>query len=167
MAIVTSPISLTSGELSINKNLSITGPGSNLLTVRRSSAGGTPDFRIINIASGTVSISGLTVTNGNTPNGAPGGAIGANGVNGGGINNAATLTMSDVSVVMNRAGNGGTATNLPGGGGRGGGIYDTGTLTMTNCTVNGNNAGLAALAGVGAVVGKVATQAVFMPPVAH
>src|SRR5258708_7620973 len=90
MAMVTSPISLTTAELSINKNLTITGPSSSLLTVQRSSAGGTPQFRIINIGSGTVSISGVTVTNGKSPDGAAGGAIGGNGVDGGGITNAGT-----------------------------------------------------------------------------
>src|SRR5882762_7413414 len=49
MAMVTSPISLTTAELGINKNLTITGPSSSLLTVQRSSAGGTPDFRIFTI----------------------------------------------------------------------------------------------------------------------
>ena len=40
-------INLTSAELLINKNLTISGPGANLLTVQRSSTGGTPDFRIV------------------------------------------------------------------------------------------------------------------------
>src|SRR5204863_4711151 len=43
---VTSPITLTSGQLSIDKDLTITGPGANLLSVQRSTAGGTPDFII-------------------------------------------------------------------------------------------------------------------------
>src|SRR4051812_27296069 len=50
-------INLTSAELLLNKNLTITGPGANLLTVRRSDAAGS--FRIFNITS-DVSISGLT-----------------------------------------------------------------------------------------------------------
>src|SRR4026207_1363080 len=36
MGMVVSPIALTSGELSISQNLTINGPGSNLLTVQRS-----------------------------------------------------------------------------------------------------------------------------------
>ena len=38
MATVTSPISLTTAELTINKNLTITGPGSTSLTIERSAA---------------------------------------------------------------------------------------------------------------------------------
>src|SRR6185436_6749230 len=45
MATVTSPISLTSAQLLVNKNLTITGPGATTLTIQRSSAQGTPNFR--------------------------------------------------------------------------------------------------------------------------
>src|ERR1700682_1670737 len=44
-------ITLTSDELLINKNLTIIGSGANLLSVQRSAASGTPNFRIFNIAS--------------------------------------------------------------------------------------------------------------------
>jgi hypothetical protein len=169
MALVTSPISLTTAELSINKNLTITGPSSSLLTVQRSSAGGTPQFRIINIGSGTVSISGVTVTNGtptaSTPDGGgfvnsstltltdvivsgntagvglPGGATGGGGGVGGGIYNGGTLIMTNCSVNGNTAGKGGAGSSAGGDGGKGGGLYNTASLTMTNCSVNGNNAG--------------------------
>src|SRR6266487_4193902 len=58
-------ITLTSGELLITTNLTITGPGASQLTVQRSSTAGTPDFRIFDIKSrGIVTISGLTVSNG-------------------------------------------------------------------------------------------------------
>src|SRR5258705_13775462 len=43
-----STINLTAGELAINKNLTIAGPGPNLLTVQRSTAPGTGTFRIFN-----------------------------------------------------------------------------------------------------------------------
>src|SRR5712691_8144443 len=46
-----SVITLTSGELGIAKNLTINGPGANLLTVQRNTGSGTPNFRIFNIAS--------------------------------------------------------------------------------------------------------------------
>ena len=49
---LTGTITLTSGQLFIHKNLTISGPGANVLTVRRSPAGGTPDFRIFSIGSG-------------------------------------------------------------------------------------------------------------------
>src|SRR5436190_9534483 len=64
-------ITLTSGELMIDKNLTITGPGANRLTVQRS----TRASRIFHISSSTatVSISGMTISNGYT--GDPGGGI--------------------------------------------------------------------------------------------
>src|SRR5262245_57417189 len=52
-----SAIDLTSGELAINKDLTISGPGANLLTIQRSAAPGTPNFRIFNITAGTIAIS--------------------------------------------------------------------------------------------------------------
>ena len=78
MATVTSPISLTTAELNINKNLTITGPGSTSLTIERSAAPATPQFRIFNIPTSlaSVNISGLTVTNGHALDGTPGGFSG-------------------------------------------------------------------------------------------
>ena len=57
-------VTLTSGELVIDKNLTITGPGANRLTVQRST--NASEFRIFNISSSTVtvSISGITISNG-------------------------------------------------------------------------------------------------------
>jgi len=55
-------ITLTSGELFINNNLTITGPGPSQLTVKRSTAGGTPAFRIFHILKHTVTIEGLSIT---------------------------------------------------------------------------------------------------------
>src|SRR5580704_9821151 len=86
---VTSPIILTSGDLEINQSLSIVGPGQGLLTVERSSAQGTSQFRIFTIAaSTTVDISGLTITGGHAPDGI---TASPNGGNGGGILNQGTL----------------------------------------------------------------------------
>ncbi|MFN8540265.1 MAG: hypothetical protein U0232_22660 [Thermomicrobiales bacterium] len=56
-----STITLTTGELGINKNLTITGPGLNKLTVSGNNAS-----RVFNITAGTVTISGLTIS-GATP----------------------------------------------------------------------------------------------------
>jgi co-chaperonin GroES (HSP10) len=144
MTTVTSPISLTTAELTINKNLTITGPGSTSLTIERSAAEATPQFRIFNvsISSTTVNISGVKITNGHPTDGTPGGFSGTSGAAGGGIRNVATLVLSDVRVIGNQAGNGGAAVSLPGDGGKGGGIYnESGTLTMTNCVVSGNHSG--------------------------
>src|SRR5260221_14726413 len=61
----TSAITLTNGELLINRDLTINGPGAKLLTVQRSAANGTPAFRIFDIAVGIyATISGLTIANG-------------------------------------------------------------------------------------------------------
>ncbi|HKG61327.1 MAG TPA: Ig-like domain repeat protein [Pyrinomonadaceae bacterium] len=144
MAMVTSPISLTTAQLTINKNLTITGPGSTSLTIERNAAPATPQFRIFNISSSatTVNISGLTMTNGHAPDGTPGGFAGNAGAEGGGLRNVATLVMSDVRVTGNQSGNGGAAESLVGNGGKGGGIYnENGTMTMTNCVVSGNRSG--------------------------
>jgi hypothetical protein len=141
-----SAITLTSGELLINKNLTISGPGANLLTVRRSSAAGTPAFRIFEINPNSViaSISGLTVANGLFL--ASGG--------GGGIINYGTLTLTSIAISGNSGGNGagGGISNVVGtltlvnstisgnSAHSGGGIASNGTITITNSTISGNSA---------------------------
>jgi hypothetical protein len=113
-------INLTSGELVINKSLTINGPGANLLTVQRNT---TVQFRIFNIASGNfnVTISGLTIANG-----------GSNGGGGGIVNQSSgTLTIMGCTISRNFAGD------------FGGGIASfNGTLTVTNSTISNNQAGL-------------------------
>jgi hypothetical protein len=119
-----SAITLTSGELLINKSLIISGPGANALSVTRSS--GAPGFRIFNVVSGvTVTISGLTVSNG-VLNGT------TNNHEGGGIFNAGTLTVANSTI------SGNSATGLPNN--AGGGISNTGTLTISASTISGNMA---------------------------
>jgi hypothetical protein len=132
---VTGAINLTSGELLINKPLTINGPGANLLSVQRGA--GAPNFRIFNIAPASViaTISGLTIANGNAP-----------GTNGGGIYNTATLTLTNSSVI----GNGADFSN-------GGGIFNDGvSLTLTNSTISGNTAsGSSTGGGIGNTGGTV------------
>jgi uncharacterized repeat protein (TIGR01451 family) len=118
MSQVVSPISLTSAELAINKSLTIQGPGAGALTVQRSTANGTPNFRIFNLQSGTVAISDLTISNGNIISGS-----------GGGIFNLGTLTLTDVIVSGNI-----NNTFIA----EGGGIQNNGTLTLINSIVTGN-----------------------------
>ena len=48
----------------IDKDLTITGPGADLLTVARSSAKGTAAFMVFDIFGGNVTIGGLTISNG-------------------------------------------------------------------------------------------------------
>jgi CSLREA domain-containing protein len=144
---VTGTINLTAPLPNLASNVTITGPGSSQLTVNRNSGG---DYRILSTTSGTIVVSGLTITNGKAPDG------GNNqpGTDGGGILNSTTLTLTDVIVTANRAGNGGF--DLAGSrGGQGGGIFNGGTLTITNCAVtanfagNGSNTGVSGLGGHG------------------
>ena len=59
-------ISLTSGELVINKNIAVMGPGANLLAIVR--AQGAPIFRIFHVRpSHTVTIQGVTISNAKYP----------------------------------------------------------------------------------------------------
>lgn len=117
-------ITLTSGQLEITKAVTITGPGANLLTVRRD--GSNPDvrFRIFSINSGvTAVLSGMTIANGDAFTG-----------EGGGVRNAGALTIANSVLVGNR--------------GIGGGIQNSGTLTVTGSTIrdsvneSGGGAGL-------------------------
>jgi len=62
---LSSAVTLTTDQLTIAKNLSITGTGGNR-TIARSSAGGTPQFRIIEVSGGAeVTLTNLTLSNGN------------------------------------------------------------------------------------------------------
>jgi CSLREA domain-containing protein len=140
-------ITLTSGELVLNKNLTINGPGANLLSVERSTAAGIPNFRIFHINGNfNDAISGLTIAKGFLPGNLGGGIANDNGTLtlnyvtvsgntadiGAGIYTAraATITSSTISgntVSGNNAGDGG------------GGIYNIGgTLSLTNSTISGN-----------------------------
>jgi hypothetical protein len=153
---VTGTIGLTTGELLIDKSVTISGPGAAILAVD-----GNLTSRVFHINSGkSASISELTVTHGSTASG-----------NGGGIlNDHATLTILNSTVsgnfaysagggIYNDASNGGSATltivnstvdgngaahdDIPFGGGEGGGIYnDSGMLMITNSVVSNNYAGL-------------------------
>ncbi|MBV9679938.1 MAG: hypothetical protein JO185_26620, partial [Acidobacteriaceae bacterium] len=85
---VTGTITLTSGELLINKDLIINGPGASQLAVSSNKAS-----RVFEISSSaTVTISGLTIENGAAPSGTP---------NGGGILNQGTLTLISSTVSGN------------------------------------------------------------------
>jgi uncharacterized repeat protein (TIGR01451 family) len=146
---VVSPVTLTSGELLVNKNLTIQGPGANLLAVARD--GAASNFRVFNVAAGltSVNISGLTISNGHAPDGTDNpasGGVGGTGQNGGGILNASgsTLTLTGCALAGNRAGTGGNATGsaATGGlGGDGGGVYNSGTLNVNDSTLSGNQSG--------------------------
>ena len=152
-------ITLTSGELLIDKNLAINGPGASILTISGNNAS-----RVFNVSGGvTASISGLTIANGlanaGASNSCSGGGCVANagsGGSGGGIYNAGTLTVSNCTISGNHTGAGGSASCSgdcggsvanAGSGGSGGGSYNasgmesSGTLTVINCTISGNDTG--------------------------
>jgi hypothetical protein len=115
-------ITLTSDELVIDSNVTISGPGPNLLTVAKTSSI-PPRFRIFHVMpSRTVTIEGLTIRNGY-----------ADASFGGGILNDTdtTLTISNCTV----------SDNVSDAGSGGGGIYSRGTLTIVNSTVSNNWAG--------------------------
>lgn len=135
-------IKLLTALPNISTDMTIQGPGANVLTVMRSDVGVIPRFRVFTITAGTVTISGLTVSNGATASGTNGVAGGV-GTDGGGIANAGALTLSAVTVTGNSAGSGGNSSGAnPGGnGGSGGGVSNNGTLVISNSTISANNAG--------------------------
>ena len=146
---VTGSIDLTSlGELTINKGLTINGPGAELLTIQAYNPSPTAydGSRVFNVDDGTsglidVSIAGITLTGGDTDNG--GGAIRStenlfvtNSVirsniasfGGGGIRVASgSLTIANTTVSSNNSGN------------PGGGVYvQSGVATVTDSLISGN-----------------------------
>ena len=119
-----STITLTSGEILIDKNTTIQGPGANKLTVKRDS--NASNFRIFEVASGkTVVISGLTISGGSVTD--AGGAIFTRG----------TVTINDSVLFGNHVDDGGGGTYA---GSTGGAIDNRGMLTINNSTLSGNSA---------------------------
>jgi len=128
----TGTITLTGGMLTIDKNLTISGPGASNLAIS-----GNYSTVVFNVVSGTTAISGMTIENGASQLG-------------GAIRNAGTLMLHNTSLSQNGGSiggaiyNGGTLTVVNGtvsGNGSviGGGIINFGTLTLTNSTVSGNS----------------------------
>ncbi|MEW5835207.1 MAG: DUF4347 domain-containing protein, partial [Pseudomonadota bacterium] len=123
-------ITLSSGQLTISKNLTIEGD---------LDGNGTPDItinanytsRVFNIGSGTtVTLDGLVIEHGLAVGNGGNGGSAATTAMGGGIFNAGTLTLNDVSVINNAAagggGGGGVGAPYVGGGGGGGGAIGGG-----------------------------------------
>jgi hypothetical protein len=158
-------ITLTQGELAINKSLNIQGPGAAQLTIDANH-----QSRDFNIAAGTnVSISGLTITNGVSGDNQFGGDIynqgtlalssdvisgGTASLGGAGVfNNQGTLTLAATTVSNNTGGNGAGLENVSGNAtvtnslfqgnttsnGLGGGIANSGTLSVTGTTFSQNS----------------------------
>jgi hypothetical protein len=123
---VTGTINLTGALPDLTHSISIDGPGASLMTVRRDTGG---NYRIFTVDGGpTVSICGLTITNGYV--------TGQFDVYGGGIENAGTLTVSNCTISGNQVSSDPSYYSYV----YGGGIANFGTLTLSNSTVAGNRA---------------------------
>jgi len=134
---------LTSGQITVNKNLTIDGTAlPNGMTINGNASG-----RIFAFATGTTNVlSKLTLANGSAPLFESGGAIY--------VNSTASLTLNHVSLLNSSADGGGglwndgaltlndsTLSGNSAGGGPGGGLYNgTGTVLLNRSTVSGNNA---------------------------
>ena len=86
-------VTLTTTQLVIAKNLTIQGSGVGGVTITRSSAGGTPNFRIVQVDGGvTATLTGLTISNGHADYG--GGVL---------YLTSATVTLTDSVISGNTA----------------------------------------------------------------
>jgi predicted outer membrane repeat protein len=153
-SLVGQTITLTSGEMLLKHNVTITGPGAAQLTVSGNHA--SRIFELASTTKPTVILSGLSICNGNGAfaagfshtNDGSGGAIlnegtltisnctlsGNSAPQGGAIHNDATLTVSNSTLSGNSANVG------PAGAGYGGAIQSFVTLTVSGCTFSGNTA---------------------------
>lgn len=167
--VVTGKIRLTTGELLVNKPLTIIGPGASRLAIS-----GNNNSRVFHVGqSGAADIYGLTITEGRVMGGTGMNGIDANGngptgsdgtpggpgetARGGGILNEGALRLFDCMLTTNsvQGGVGGVggagfftgsfiywppAQGGVGGGGVGGAIFNGGLLELVRCTILGNMA---------------------------
>ena len=152
-------------ELTISSNLTLTGAGAATTIIEAATTSGTASARVINVTSGVVSISGVTIRHGNLPD------------HGAGILNAGTLTVTESTFSENHAANsrhGGAIRNESGksltvlrstfnanSSSEGGAIQNRGTATIKNSTFSNNSAssggGLDNIGGTAAVVNSTFT----------
>src|SRR6266550_1731716 len=140
---VTGTITLTTGQLVVDKSVSISGPGAANLAVNSNAASRV--FHITNAV--TVSTSGLTITNG---------SVVSSDVGGGAYNDQSTLTVSNCTLSGNSAGAAGGIrgailndhatitigdTILNTGGASGENIYNAGTITSNGYNLSNDNGG--------------------------
>jgi CSLREA domain-containing protein len=132
-------VNLTGALPDLSTNIDILGPGANQFTVRRSDTA-VDNFRIFTVTGDTtnVTISGMTISNGNADDGG-----------GGGISNEdnGTLTVTDSTIS-------GNSTDSSGGGIDNNG---DGTLTVTGSTISGNTAGVGSNFGDGGGINTFTT----------
>ena len=133
------PIQVAAGlyceQVTISKNLTITGAGAGSTLVDGQGAGTTcaapvPGNVFTILGATTVTLQSLTIQHGCALSQFPSCTSGAS-ADGGGINNAGALTLSSVTLSNNSAPNG-----------NGGGIANSSTLTMTGVSLTGNTANL-------------------------
>ena len=105
------------GQISITSEMTINGNLLSSPTIQNVAALSTTS-RVFNITNVIVNLNRLTITGGNVTG------------NGGGIQNAGTLTITNCVIEGN---------NANGAAGAGGGIRSTNTLTITNSTISGNS----------------------------
>ena len=120
-----SVINLTGALPDLSESVAITGPGAGLLTVRRDTGG---EYRIFNVTTtGTVTFSGMTISNGLLDVGL-----------GGGIMNSNTGTVNVISSTLSD-----NHTETGSGIGLGGAIFNFlgGTINVINSTLSGNTCG--------------------------
>ncbi len=127
---VTGTIQLTNELPDLASDITMTGPGADLLAVSGLAPSGTvgPIFRVV--GGTTVAISALTITDGFTDAGP------------GGISNSGTLTLTDCTVSNNKN-YGGSAS------GGGGAIQNGGQMTISGCTISDNEVGIPDWSGKG------------------
>ena len=135
-------ISLLS-TLVIAKDLEVRGPGPDKLTVMRSAAPGTTEFRVLEITAGVVTLSGISIQNGIAYSGT---SLHDN--TGGGILNRADLTLSNCVVTANSAPNTywGPGNPYEWSYGFGAGIFSdkSSKLSVLNSTISNNGSDYAA-----------------------
>lgn len=133
-----SPITLTSGEIILSKQVIIKGPGARLLTISGNDA--SRIFEVTSSLTALSDISGLTLTHGNSVGTGSGGAI----------YNKGALVLTRCAVVQNAGGSGGGVANegsllvdectffFNTSTGNGGAVRNTGSLLLYNSTFTAN-----------------------------
>ena len=118
--------------LTITRNMNIVGPGARFVAISANFAD-----RVLNVTGGPVTISGVTIRDGNYFTNQDHGET----RQGGAVFNQAILTFNDCEFVNNTI-NGASNINNGGNGGtgQGGAIYNQSHLTLNRCTFSGNSA---------------------------
>jgi hypothetical protein len=111
------------GEPVITKDVNILGPGASVLSLAVATSS---ERRVLHVVSGSVNLSDLTITGGNSTQPTNGAGI---------VQDSGSLTLSNCVVSRNVTLNG-----------NGGGVYANGSLTVVNCLFSGNT-GLGSVGG--------------------